>query len=136
MTQRRANCSLGMRHRLRRAVATTPTDHRRRASEDVARGGILLRVLPGGPGATIPGTERRPGQTVGRARGLSGSTASDPTPASSLMDYQNSTAFSSYRVPLGRHKRLLANSSSWPDTIARFLSGRLSHGSDATLPRP
>ena len=31
-------------------------------------------------------------------------TASDPTPASSLMDYQNSTAFSSYRVSHQRHK--------------------------------
>src|SRR5512135_3324553 len=38
-------------------------------------------------------------------------TASDPTPASSLRDYQNSTPFSSYRVPHQRHKRLLANSS-------------------------
>src|SRR5512135_948945 len=38
-------------------------------------------------------------------------TASDPTPASSLMDYQNSAPFSSYRVPHQRHKRLLANSS-------------------------
>src|SRR3954468_15098437 len=104
MTYRGSSCSPGMRHRLQRAGVTTPTDHRRRASEDIARGDILLHVLPGGPGATIPGTGRRPGQTVGRARGLNVSTASDPTPASSFMDYQNSTPFSSYRVPHQRHK--------------------------------
>src|SRR3954453_5300104 len=65
---------------------------------------------PGGPGATIPGTGRRPGQTVGRARGLSVSTACDPTPASDTIDYHNSTPFSSYRVPHKRHKWLLVNS--------------------------
>jgi hypothetical protein len=51
---------------------------RRRASEDVARRDILLRVLPGGPGATIPGPGRRPGQTGGRARGLSWSNGLRP----------------------------------------------------------
>ena len=36
---------------------------RKRVSEDVAKGIILLRVLPGS-GATIPGTGRRPDQTL------------------------------------------------------------------------
>jgi hypothetical protein len=59
---------------------------RRRASEDVAIGDILLHVLPDSPGATIPGTGRRPGQPVLRARGSNESRASGPTlpPSSSL----------------------------------------------------
>src|SRR5512135_899861 len=46
-------------------------------------------------------------------------TASDPTPGSSLMDYQSSTRFSSYRVPHQRHKRLLANSRRRPISRSR-----------------
>jgi hypothetical protein len=57
----------------------TSTDHRKRATEDVAAGDILLRVLPRGRGAVIPGTGRRPGQTVRRARGLSRSNSLRPT---------------------------------------------------------
>src|SRR4051794_26579407 len=82
---------------------------RRRAPEDVAVGVILLRVLPGEPGATIPGTERRPGQTGGRARGLIVSPASDPTPASSTKNYHTPTPFSSYRVSHRRHKAIGIN---------------------------
>jgi len=65
---------------------------------------ICSACSPVGPGATIPGTGRRPGQTVGRARGLSVSTAFDPTLTSDIISYQSSIPFSSYRVPHQRHK--------------------------------
>ena len=61
-------------------------------------GDILLRVLPKSRGATIPGTQRRPGQTGQRARG---STVDRPptrhTPPTPY--YLKSTPFSSFRVP-------------------------------------
>src|SRR3954465_15560186 len=57
-------------------------------------------------GATIPSTERRPGQTDTRARGSIDQTAFDPTPPPTLMEYQKLSPFSSFRVPHKRHKRL------------------------------
>jgi hypothetical protein len=86
------------------------SNERKRAPEDVASGSQSAPRAHPRTGATIPGTERRPGQTGGRARGLNVSTASDPTPASRTKNYHTPTPFSSYRVSHKRHKRLVANS--------------------------
>ena len=55
----------------RRLGRSRVTPRRRPAAGDVAVEDNLLHVLPRSRGATRPGTGRRPGQTVGRARGLS-----------------------------------------------------------------
>src|SRR5438067_156541 len=59
-----------------------PSNCRRPAAGDVAVETNLLHVLPRGRGATIPGTGRRPGQTLPRARSSNDLTASDPPPTS------------------------------------------------------
>src|SRR5262249_55249704 len=132
------------RHRLECAIATETSEPglsnwRKRAPEDVASGSHSAPRAHPRTGATILGTERRPGQTGGRARGLNVSTASDPTPASSTKNYHTPTPFSSFRVPHQRHMRLVANSAdaseiqkspclevpSSPDSGAAPLAGNL-----------
>src|SRR5262249_22809024 len=81
------------------AVRDRPTSsriRRRPVAGDVAVEDNLLHVLPGGPGATIPGTGRRPGQTAGRARGLSGSNGLWPTTDLRVPVYPGLTPFSSH----------------------------------------
>jgi hypothetical protein len=52
-------------------------------------GDILLRVLPGGPAAITPGTERRSGQAVGREQGHLGADG-EATPAAEAEPGRNS----------------------------------------------
>jgi hypothetical protein len=89
-----------------RRLSLRPFANGRLVSGDVAREAFCSACSPSSSGATIPGTERHPGQTDTRARGTNVHTASDPTPASSARSYHNSSPFSSYRVPHKRHERL------------------------------
>ena len=78
------------------AVRNRPTSsriRRRPVAGDVAVEDNLLHVLPRSRGATRPGTGRRPGQTGGRARGLSWSNGLWPATDLPIRVYQNRRHF-------------------------------------------
>ena len=78
--------------------AVTRTDHRRRVSEDVARE-TFCSACPQESGATIPGTQRRPGQTHTRARGTIEARPPTRHTPPATKNYQKAAQFSSFRVP-------------------------------------
>ena len=86
------------RHRHRRAVVPSHglvgEDERRRTS----RGRHSALRASQGSGATIPGTERRPGQTDTRARGSNDHRPLTRHPLPTI-GYQGPTPFSSFQVP-------------------------------------
>src|SRR5262249_13348762 len=72
---------------------TSSRNRRRPVAGDVAGEDNLLHVLPRGWGATRPGPGRRPGQTGGRARGLSWSNGLWPATDLRIRVYQNRRHF-------------------------------------------
>jgi len=86
---------------------------RRRTSQWKA---VCSPCSPAFAGATIPGTGRRPGQTVPRAQRLQASHDLGPDAHRPIPDYHKGAPFSSYRVPQGG---ITDCSRSWVSSLAK-----------------
>src|SRR5271157_3108124 len=87
------------RHRHRRAVVLSHVLITGGVGRRTSRGRHSAPRAPRGSGATIPGTQRRPGQTHTRARGTIEARPPTRHTPPATKNYQKAAQFSSFRVP-------------------------------------